>query len=198
MASRSVLLGIVPVCSAHTAGHLPAIDDRDALAELRRRDRPLLPRGAAADDDEIVIVRSHLARGRVNRFVREVASGARPATAVPAPRATRNSLRRCLLPALPPGLGRYGGRRASLEHRRMPGHDALGYGVFRLAGQDLEGRVALGVAGHPKPPPHLLLAASASFGGADIGSAFVLELETLDALRMILRFPEAPERRQIV
>jgi len=62
----------------------------------------------------------------------------------------------------------------------MPGNDALGNGVLGFRGDNLEGGVALGVTGHPEPPPHLLLAARPCLGRADVGAAVVLELESLD------------------
>jgi hypothetical protein len=39
---------------ADAADHLLAVDDRDLLPELRRRDGALLPGGTRADDDEVV------------------------------------------------------------------------------------------------------------------------------------------------
>ena len=62
----------------------------------------------------------------------------------------------------------------------MPGDDALRHGVARLTDDDLEGGISLRVAGDPKPPPHLLLAAGSGLGGAHVGSAAVLELESFD------------------
>jgi hypothetical protein len=64
----------------------------------------------------------------------------------------------------------------------MPRDDALGHGVLRFSRNDLEWGVALRVTRDSEPPPHLFLAASPGLGSADVGSAAVLELESLDGL----------------
>src|SRR5712671_196354 len=59
MASRSVLLGIVPVLNAYTTDHDDVVDQGNAFARLCPGDSTLLARWATADYDKIIIRNTH-------------------------------------------------------------------------------------------------------------------------------------------
>ncbi len=59
MAWRRVLLGTVPLLDGRPAHHPVAYDHGDAFSQFRRVDGALLPRGAAANDNQFVMLISH-------------------------------------------------------------------------------------------------------------------------------------------
>ena len=76
-ASRSVLLGMVPVSMQTPPTAAALLDDRGALAELGRLHGGALPGRAAADADEVVVVIAHDRRRSARaRMVRERSQGA--------------------------------------------------------------------------------------------------------------------------